>query len=51
MSDIQLALLFPYIPAIILLFVYFVSGADQDDDDQGGGGMMQPVYAPASNPA
>ena len=49
MSDVQLALLFPFIPVLILILVYYASGADiDDDDDQGGGkGMLQPIYAPA----
>lgn len=48
MSDVQLALLFPFVPVLILLLVYYASGADiDDDDDQGGGkGMLQPIYAP-----
>jgi len=45
------AIIYPFIPVLILLGVYYASGADQDDDDQGGGkGMMEPVYVPASNP-
>ena len=49
MSDVQLALLFPFIPVLILLLIYYASGADiDDDDDQGGGkGVLQPIYAPA----
>jgi hypothetical protein len=48
MSDFQLALLYPFIPVLTLLLIYYASGADiDDDDDQGGGkGMLQPVYAP-----
>ena len=48
MSDVQLALLFPFVPVLILLLVYYAAGADiDDDDDQGGGkGMLQPIYAP-----
>ena len=51
MSDVQLALLFPFIPVLLLLLVYYASGADIDaDDDNGGGkGMLQPIYAPAPN--
>ena len=46
------AILYPFIPVIILLGVYYASGADQDDDDQGGGkGMMESVYVPASSGA
>ena len=48
MSDLQLALLYPFLPVLTLLLIYYVSGADQDhdDDDDGGKGMMQPIYAP-----
>ena len=48
MSDVQLALLFPFVPVLILLLVYYASGADIDDDDDDGGGkgMLQPIYAP-----
>ena len=48
MSDVQLALLFPFITVLILLLIYYASGADIDhDDDQGGGkGLLQPIYAP-----
>tara|TARA_R100000152_G_C6766269_1_gene191223 strand:+ start:436 stop:591 length:156 start_codon:yes stop_codon:yes gene_type:complete len=51
MSDVQLALLFPFIPVLLLLLVYYASGADIDDDDDNGGGkgMLQPIYAPAPN--
>jgi len=51
MSDVQLALFFPYLPVVVLLVIYFASGADIDDDDdddfQGGKGIFQPIYAPA----
>ena len=50
MSDVQLALFFPYLPVVVLLIVYFASGADIDDDDddsQGGKGIFQPIYAPS----
>ena len=50
MSDVQLALFFPYLPVFVLLIIYFASGADIDDDDddsQGGKGIFQPIYAPA----
>ncbi len=48
MSDVQLALLFPFVPVLVLLLVYYASGADIDDDDDDGGGkgMLQPIYAP-----
>ena len=44
-----IALIFPFIPVIILLGFYFAAGGgfndDDDDDSQGGKGMrvMQPV--------
>ena len=50
MSDVQLALFFPYLPVVVLLIIYFASGADIDDDDddsQGGKGIFQPIYGPA----
>ena len=51
MSDVQLALFFPYLPVVVLLIIYFASGADIDDDDdddfQVGKGIFQPIYAPA----
>ena len=56
MSDLQLALVFTYIPFLGLIIavalVELVSGGnDEDDDNNHGGGIMQPVYVPASNPA
>ena len=52
MSDVQLALFFPYLPVVVLLIIYFASGADIDDDDdddfQGGKRIFQPIYAPSS---
>ena len=56
MSDLQLALLFPYIPFLGLIIAFAVAelitgGNDEDDDNDGGGGIMTPVYVPASNPA
>ena len=51
MSDVQLALFFPYLPVVVLLIIYFASGADIDDDDdddfQGGKRIFQPIYAPS----
>mgnify|MGYP000314240984 FL=1 len=42
------AIVYPFIPVVILLGVYYASGADRDDDDDRGGGkgMMEPVYIP-----
>ncbi len=46
------AIVYPFIPMLILLGFYYAAGVDKDDDDQTGGkGMMQPVYVPSSNPA
>ncbi len=56
MSDLQLALLFPYIPFLGLIIAFalvelITGGNDEDDDNDSDGGIMQPVYAPVSNPA
>ena len=53
MTDLKLALLYPFLPCLTLLIIYFftVGIDDSDDDDQGGGGIMTPVYVPASSPA
>ena len=56
MSDLQLALLFPYIPflGLIIAFVLveLVTGGNDEDDDNGpDDGIMIPAYAPAPNPA
>ena len=42
--------MFPFIPVLVLLLVYYASGADIDDDDDqdGGKGIFQPIYAPIS---
>ena len=48
MSDVQLALLFPFVPVLVLLLVYYASGADiDDDDDEPRGGKMIPITVPA----
>ncbi len=52
MSDLQLALLFPYIPFLGLIIAYalvelITGGNDDEDDDNGGGGIMTPVYVPS----
>ncbi len=53
MSDLQLALLFPYFPFLGLLIAFalveLISGNNDDDDDQDGGKgirVMEPAYAP-----
>jgi len=53
MSDLQLALLFPYFPFLGLLIAFalvdLIGGNDDDDDQDGGKGIrvMEPAYAPA----
>ena len=52
MSDLQLALIFPYIPFLGLIIAFAVAelitgGNDEDDDNDGGGGIMTPVYVPS----
>ena len=54
MSEFQMALLFPFVPVVAFLIIEFLldfTSPPDDDDNGGGGGMMQPIYAPASNPA
>ena len=54
MSEFQMALLFPFVPVVAFLIIEFlldITSQPDDDDNGGGGGMMQPIYAPASNPA
>ncbi len=50
MSDIQLALLFPYIPFLSLVvafaFVELITDNDEDDDNDRDGGILQPVSVP-----
>ena len=54
MSEFQMALLFPFVPLVAFLIIELVldiTSPNDDDDDGGGKGMMQPIYAPVSNPA
>ena len=54
MSEFQMALLFPFVPFAAFLIIEFlldITSPPDDDDNGGDGGMMQPIYAPASNPA
>jgi len=59
MSDLQLALLFPYIPFLGLVIAFALAGLimdatdgnDEDDDNGPDDGIMIPAYVPASNPA
>ena len=53
MTDQQLAVIFPYIPILILFGIFYAAGfisgpdEDEDDDDDLGPGMMIPVRAGA----
>ena len=47
------AIIYPFIPVLILLGVYYASGADRDDDDDSFGGgkgvrIMQPQPVPVT---
>ena len=50
MSDIQLALLFPYIPfsSLVVAFalVELITDNDEDDDNDRDGGILQSVSVP-----
>tara|TARA_A100001201_G_C4047767_1_gene188718 strand:- start:36 stop:179 length:144 start_codon:yes stop_codon:yes gene_type:complete len=47
MSDVQAALLFPFIPLLGYLLIELLLEKPDDDDDQGGG-MMIPAYNPTT---
>ncbi len=56
MSDLQLALLFPYIPFLSLIIAFAIvelitDSNDEDDDNDSDGGIMQQVYSSSANPA
>jgi hypothetical protein len=54
MSEVQMALLFPFVPVLVFLTIEFLLDitSPPDDDDHGGdGGVMTPVYSPSANPA
>tara|TARA_B100001250_G_scaffold56318_1_gene43514 strand:+ start:1384 stop:1542 length:159 start_codon:yes stop_codon:yes gene_type:complete len=52
MSEFQMAILFPFVPVVAFLIIELLLDiGNGDDDDDGGKGMMQPIYAPANNPA
>jgi len=52
MSEFQMAILFPFVPVVAFLIIELLLDIGSgDDDDDGGKGMMQPIYAPANNPA
>ena len=48
MSEVQLALLFPYIPFLIVLVFYALLETEDDDNEPPDKGIMQPSYAPSS---
>ena len=49
MTELQAALLFPFIPIGVYLLIEFLLDTP-DDDDHFGGGMMQPLQIPTNNP-
>ncbi len=54
MSEVQMALLFPFVPFAAFLLIEFlldITSPPDDDDEGGDGGIMQPVYVPSTNPA
>ena len=52
MSEFQMALLFPFIPFLVLIILEVIlPDDDSDNDDHFDGGIMQPVYSPSANPA
>ena len=46
MSEFQMALLFPFIPFLVLIILEMILPDDDDFD----GGIMTPVYSPSTNP-
>ncbi len=50
MSEFQMALLFPFIPFLVLIILEAILPNDDNDDDFDGG-IMTPVYSPSANPA
>ena len=48
MSEVQLALLFPYIPFLIVLVFYALLETEDEDNEPPDKGIMQPSYAPSS---
>ncbi len=52
MSEFQMALLFPFIPFLVLIVLeIMLPNDDNDNDDDFDGGVMTPVYSPPANPA
>ena len=52
MSEVQMALLFPFVPVLVFLTIEFlldITSPPDDNDDDFDGGIMTPVYA--SNPS
>ena len=49
MSEVQMALLFPFVPVVAFIIVHLlldITSPRDDDDDQGGGGKMIPITVP-----
>ena len=46
MNEVSLALLFPYIPFLIVLIAFAILDMKDDDNDDGGGGTLSPVFMP-----
>jgi hypothetical protein len=46
MNEVTLALLYPYIPFLIVLLAFAIFDKEEDDDDDQGGGKPQLVYNP-----
>jgi len=54
MSEVQMALLFPFVPVLVFLTIEFlldITSPPDDNDDDFDGGIMTPVYSPSANPA
>ncbi len=52
MSEFQMALLFPFIPFLVLIiFEIMLPNDDNDNDDDFDGGIITPVYSPSANSA
>ena len=46
MNEVSLALLFPYIPFLIVLLAFAIFDVGDDDNDDGGGGTLLPALMP-----
>ena len=45
MSDVQLALLFPYLPFLLVLVFFALFEEEDDDSDPPDKGILQPSYS------